>query len=89
MEQEKKYWFKAKEYGWGWTPANWKGWLVLFFWLFLNIWFFFKIDKNSHSISDTMIGLFPAFLISTILLIVICIKKGEKPRWRWGKENKN
>jgi len=24
-----KLWFKAKRYGWGWTPACWQGWLVL------------------------------------------------------------
>ncbi|MST04262.1 MAG: hypothetical protein EXS49_01695 [Candidatus Pacebacteria bacterium] len=80
----KEFWFKNKKYGYGWAPANWKGWLVLIFWLGLNVWFFSKIDKNSHSVSDTLIGFFPAFVTSTIFLIGICIVKGEKPRWRWG-----
>ena len=25
----KKYWFKNKDYGLGWTPANVAGWIVL------------------------------------------------------------
>ncbi len=31
MSVEKKYWFPAKRYGWGWgIPNVWQGWLVLF-----------------------------------------------------------
>src|SRR5262245_3725986 len=27
---ERKYWFPAKRYGWGWgIPRSWQGWLVL------------------------------------------------------------
>jgi hypothetical protein len=25
------------------------------------------------------------FVISTLILLVICYKKGEKPKWSWGK----
>ncbi len=28
-----KYWFKAKEYGWGWYPSSRQGWLVMLVWL--------------------------------------------------------
>jgi hypothetical protein len=32
MQTERKYWFPAKRYGWGWgIPSSWQGWLV--FWL--------------------------------------------------------
>ncbi len=85
----KEYWFKTKKYGYGWTPANWKGWLVLIFWLVINVWLFLKIDKNSHSVSDTLIGLFPPFIASIIFLVAICIAKGEKPRWRWGDKDES
>ncbi len=30
---DKKYWFKAKKYGRGWTPSSWRGWLVLVAWV--------------------------------------------------------
>ncbi len=23
-----KLWFKAKKFGWGWTPCSWEGWTV-------------------------------------------------------------
>ena len=30
MQTERKYWFPAKRYGWGWgMPSTWQGWLVL------------------------------------------------------------
>jgi hypothetical protein len=30
MQNERKYWFPAKRYGWGWgIPSSWQGWLVL------------------------------------------------------------
>jgi hypothetical protein len=47
---EKKIWFPAKRYGWGWGPPT--CWQALL----------------------------------TLLLIGICYLKGEKPRWRWGKD---
>jgi len=25
----KPLWFKAKQYGWGWYPARWQGWLIV------------------------------------------------------------
>lgn len=36
METSRKYWFRKRVLGWGWSPANWKGWVVVaaFFGLF-------------------------------------------------------
>jgi hypothetical protein len=82
---KKKPWFKAKMYGWGWYPSSWQGWLVLFLFILLNVITFIKIDKNSHSVSDTLIGFVPALFVLCIFLICIAYKTGEKPRWRWGK----
>ena len=45
---------------------------------------FAHIDADSHSASDTLIGVFPRFVIATLLLIWICCETGEKPAWRWG-----
>ncbi len=29
MQTERKYWFPAKRYGWGWGfPSTWQGWVV-------------------------------------------------------------
>lgn len=87
MEQNinKKIWFRRKLYGWGWMPITWQGWLVTLVYVAMLIRIFLNIDKNSHSVSDTLIGYFLPFVLLTIILIIICYKTGEKPRWQWGK----
>jgi len=79
----KGYWFKAKLYGWGWVPAKWQGWAVIGVWLALVIFFALTIDKNSPSREVVFTFVLPVLFL-TVLLIRICYRKGEKPRWRWG-----
>lgn len=76
-------WFKRKLYGWGWTPATWQGWMVLLIWLVLVLFFAFTIDKNS-SISEIIFTFILPIALLTVILIGICYKFGEKPRWQWG-----
>jgi 8-oxo-dGTP diphosphatase len=83
--QNKKLWFKRKLYGWGWTPSSWEGWLVTAIYLFVAIFIFRNIDQTSHSGSDTLIGFVLPFIVITLLLIFICYKKGETPKWQWGR----
>ena len=82
------YWFRRKLYGWGWTPATWQGWLVLVFFIALIIYNFISIDQNSHSVSDTLRPFFIRLIIMLILLIGICWKTGEPPKWQWGMPEK-
>ncbi|MES2060040.1 MAG: hypothetical protein V4438_03355 [Patescibacteria group bacterium] len=85
MEQApKKLWFKAKRYGYGWTPCSMEGALVLLLYIWSGINIFILIDSRSHSGSDTLISFAPVFLALTLMLYTICVWKGEKPRWRWG-----
>jgi len=74
---KKEIWFKAKNYGWGWYPCSWQGWLVLLVWAML---FVFGIATFDH---EWLKNLFVIFIFTGIL-IYICYKKGEKPSWRWG-----
>lgn len=80
------YWFKAKLYGWGWTPITWQGWAVLLVYIF----FITLFARNSDETSSIREGIF-TFILPTVLLsfalIWICYKKGEKPRWQWGPPN--
>ena len=77
----KKLWFRAKTYGWGWTPCTWEGWLVIFVSIFLIIFYSTQLDKNSPQIPY----LFFLRIASIVtVLIFICYKKGGKPGWRWG-----
>lgn len=77
------YWFKRKIFGWGWVPAKWQGWLVLFVYLFLIVSLAFTIDDNSTDREIIFMLLLP-FVLLTVTLIRICYKKGEKPKWQWG-----
>jgi len=76
--KKEKLWFRAKCYGWGWYPCSWEGWLVLFIW---GILFAFGVAKMDHEWLKNLFFIF----VFTAILIYICYKKGEKPRWRWGK----
>lgn len=85
QNQNKKLWFRRKLYGWGWTPATWQGWGILLLYVVAMVLIFINIDKDSHSASDTLLNYFLPVLLLTALLIFICYKTGEKPRWQWGK----
>lgn len=82
----KKYWFKNKTYGWGWTPASWEGWLVLAIYVAGNAGAFIAFDQSPHELNDVLMSFSPYLLVSTAALIYICYRFGEKPVWRWGKK---
>jgi len=84
--ENKKLWFKAKRYGWGWYPVSWEGWVVLAVYTTLIIIPAVQINNNAQSGSDALIGFAPYFIIFTGLLLVICYRTGEYPRWRWGQK---
>ena len=77
---EKKIWFPAKKYGWGWgAPVCWQGWVVMAVYVLLLALDGIFVGPDRHPV------LFMAlFLPLTILLGFICWLKGEKPGWRWG-----
>ena len=75
------YWFKRKLYGWGWVPAKWQGWLTLLIWVILFVFSMIIIEENDHEIGRNI----AVMLIITGILIWVCYKKGEKPKWAWGK----
>ncbi len=86
-----KLWFKAKLYGWGWTPATWQGWLVVLVYIILISALVIMreeaIPGNPDSGSNVLTFALPS-IVATILLIAIAYKKGEKPRWQWGPPKK-
>jgi len=72
-------WFRRKRYGWGWYPVKWQGWLVIFVFvaLFASVVSFMRDDSFLKIIILILIAL---------LLILVCYKKGEKPKWQWGEK---
>jgi hypothetical protein len=86
IKDTKKYWFRRKRYGWGWgLPTAWQGWVVLVVYFVAVIANFKAMDPNSQPESDFLKGYLPRFFLLTIALLIICWKKGEKPKWSWGK----
>lgn len=82
--ENKKLWFKAKNYGWGWYPVSWQGWLVIALYTMGLVPHIINASRQ-HSGSDFLIGFSIPFVINTVFLLIICYARGEKPRWRWGK----
>lgn len=81
----KHAWFRAKKYGYGWgLPATWQGWTIFIAYLIFIIWDFVRIDKTSHSVSDTLRPVIIQFIIATGILLIIIYFTGEKLMWRWG-----
>lgn len=76
----KDIWFPAKTYGWGWgLPCRWQGWVVMAAYLVLVVGgvFFLRGVRNG--------SVFIAYMtVLTAVLVVICWRKGETLRWRWG-----
>jgi hypothetical protein len=72
----KKFWFKRKRYGWGWTPSSTEGWVVLAVYVLILVLFlrFVKTDPGSVYL------LVSSF---TAILLFVCYLTGEKPRWQW------
>jgi len=73
-----KRWF-AKAKWFGWYPATWQGWLFFLIYVAFVVWDFIRIDRHSHSVSDTLIGFVPEFLVATVFLAFLCYFTGEKP----------
>jgi hypothetical protein len=71
-----KLWFKAKTYGWGWTPNTWQGWSVILLYSVLLVLIMVYFPSFWKAIGIAII---------IVTLFAICYKTGEKPRWRWGK----
>ena len=90
-DNPKHLWFKAKLYGWGWTPATWQGWLVILVYITLMLTLVFTAEEyvptNHDSGTNVLTHTLP-MIVLTFLLIYICYKKGEKPRWQWGQSKK-
>ena len=79
-----KYWFKRKIYGWGWVPVTWQGWLVIGIFIIYLILTSMVLDSNSEPTSTDLIWFFLKTFLAVVVVILICYKKGEKPKWKWG-----
>ncbi len=80
---EKKLWFRAKRYGWGWYPITWQGWAVIALYVISLLHIAFDMPKFPSTL-DLIGDLILPITGLTMILISVCYKTGEKPHWRWG-----
>ncbi|HUK06225.1 MAG TPA: DUF3309 family protein [Stellaceae bacterium] len=83
-----KFWFKARHYGWGWTPASVEGWIVTVVLVLLllasTVIFIRAVQSGAEPRLATLLFLVATALISGVA-VVIAFVTGEPPRWRWGR----
>jgi hypothetical protein len=78
--KNKKLWFRAKWYGWGWYPSTWQGFIIILLSILILVFFWLNLMKGENILINSL-----AIIVDFIILLRICYLKGEKPRWRWGK----
>jgi hypothetical protein len=62
----KNVWFKR--WGWFYRPMSWQGAVIVAGALLFCAQVFWAVDRKSHSVSDTLYGVFP-FIVSCFLLL--------------------
>ncbi len=65
----KLQWFKKA--GWIYIPTSFAGIVITAGILFFCVTVFIAIDRNSHSVSDTLYGIFPYFASAITILFWI------------------
>ena len=68
----KKPWFR--EWGWVYYPISWQGLVLIVLILAFCVQVFLAIDRTSHSVSDTLYGVFPFIVPSILVLLWIASK---------------
>ena len=62
----KMAWFRKR--GWFYQPVSWQGVAVVTLALLFCAQVFWAVDRKSHSVSDTLYGIFPFYVCSFLLL---------------------
>lgn len=62
----KNTWFIA--WGWIYRPVSWQGFVACLVALAFCVQVFIAVDRNSHSVSDTLYGIYP-FVLPTLMLL--------------------
>jgi hypothetical protein len=62
----KRSWFKL--WGWIYRPVSWQGVLITLLGALFSLQVFLAVDARSHSVSDTLYGIFPYFVCCWVLV---------------------
>ncbi len=55
-------------WGWIYRPVSWQGIILVLLAAAFCIQVFIAVDRHSHSVSDTLYGIFP-FVVPTLMLL--------------------
>jgi len=83
-DNPEKLWFKRRLYGWGWVPARWQGWFVILIFIALLVWNGFTLDESVEPTKTQLLWFLGRTVVLVAVLLFVCWKTGEKPRWQWG-----
>jgi len=62
----RKNWFR--DWGLIYRPVSWQGWILTILALLFCVHVFRFVDASSHSVADTLYGIFP-YVVPTLLLL--------------------
>lgn len=71
-------WFKRC--GWVYRPVSWQGTTLSLLFLVFCVQVFVAVDRHSHSVSDTLYGIFPYFACCFLLLNWLASNTASAPR---------
>lgn len=71
----KPVWFKP--WGWIYRPNSWQGIILLLLTLAFCVQVFVAVDRNAHSVSDTLYGIFPYVVPAFMLLDWVASKTSQ------------
>ncbi len=71
----KPVWFKP--WGWIYRPNSWQGIILLLLTLAFCAQVFIAVDRNAHSVSDTLYGIFPYVVPAFMLLNWVASKTSQ------------
>jgi hypothetical protein len=83
LSSHEQQWFRARNYGWGWTPNTWQGWAVLLVWAVFFIWNTLRISAITDANRIELPVLIVEQILSVLILLWVAYLKGGPPRWRW------
>ena len=88
----KEFWFTPKNYGNGFYPSSWQGWLIILIALALICAAFylsnpFEYKTTEQAINDWLRFIIDFILIHTAYHVLVKDRVKDGVKWRWGKDN--
>lgn len=64
-------WFSSRHWT-CWHPVSWQGWILTLLYVVIVLLIFLRVDIDSHSASDTIMGMTLPFILVSLIFVMIC-----------------